>query len=70
MVENGMTPMQAIHAATVAAADLIEKSETLGTIEPGKLADIIAVDESPLDDISILENVTVVIKDGVLEYQR
>lgn len=70
MVENGMTPMQAIHAATVAAADLIEKTETLGTIEPGKLADIIAVDESPLDDISELENVTVVIKDGVLEYRR
>lgn len=69
MVENGMTPMQAIYAATVAAADLIDKSDALGTIEPGKLADIIAVDESPLADISSLENVTVVIKDGVLEYR-
>lgn len=70
MVENGMTPMQAIFAATVAAADLIDKSDSLGTIEPGKLADIIAVDESPLDDVSVLENVAVVIKDGALEYQR
>ena len=70
MVENGMTPMQAIYAATVAAADLIDKSDSLGTIEPGKLADIIAVDENPLANISSLENVTVVIKDGVLEYRR
>lgn len=70
MVENGMTPMQAIYAATVAAADLVDKSDTLGTIEPGKLADIIAVDESPLAAISSLENVTVVIKDGVLEFRR
>ncbi len=70
MVENGMSPMQAIHAATVAAADLIDRTESLGTIEPGKLADIIAVDENPLDDISVLENVSVVIKNGVLEFQR
>lgn len=70
MVENGMTPMQAIYAATVAAADLIDKSDSLGTIEPGKLADIIAVDENPLANISSLENVTVVIKDGVLEYRQ
>lgn len=70
MVENGMTPMQAIVAATVATADLIDMTETLGTIEPGKLADIIAVDESPLDDISALKNVSVVIKDGVLEFRR
>ena len=70
MVENGMTPMQAIRSATVGAADLVGKTESLGTIEAGKLADIIAVDASPLDDISVLEAVTVVIKDGVLEYRR
>ena len=70
MVENGMTPMQAIYAATVSAADLIGRSESLGTIEPGKLADIIAVDDDPLADISSLENVSVVIKDGVLEFKQ
>ena len=70
MVENGMTPMQAIYSATVATADLLDESESIGSIEPGKLADIIAVDKSPLDDISVLENVSVVIKDGVLQFQR
>ena len=70
MVENGMTPMQAIHAATAAAAVLIDMADTLGTIEPGKMADIIAVDEDPLDDIAALENVSVVIKSGKLEYAR
>jgi imidazolonepropionase-like amidohydrolase len=39
-------------------------SDTLGTIEPGKIADIIAVDGSPLEDITVLEDVSVVIKDG------
>jgi imidazolonepropionase-like amidohydrolase len=42
-------------------------SDELGTIEPGKLADMIAVDSSPLDDISVLENVSAVIKDGKLQ---
>lgn len=70
MVAGGMTEMVAISAATVVAAELIEMSDSLGSIEPGKLADIIAVDTSPLDDISVLENVRAVIKDGKLEYQR
>ena len=64
MVDSGMTEMDAIRAATVTAAELIEMSDTLGTIEAGKIADIIAVDNSPLDDITELENVSVVIKDG------
>ena len=64
MVENGMTEMDAIRSATVVAAELLRKSETLGTIESGKMADIIAVETSPLDDITVLENVSVVIKDG------
>ena len=64
MVENGMTEMDAIRSATVVAAELLRKSETLGTIESGKIADIIAVESSPLDDITVLENVSVVIKDG------
>lgn len=64
LVENGMTAMDAIRSATVVAAELLDMSETLGTIEPGKMADIIAVDSSPLDDITALEDVSVVIKDG------
>jgi imidazolonepropionase-like amidohydrolase len=67
MVAAGMSEMDAIHSATVAAAQLIEMSDELGTIEPGKLADMIAVDSSPLDDISVLENVNAVIKDGKLQ---
>ncbi len=65
MVDSGMTEMDAIRSATVVAAALIEMSETLGTIEPGKIADIIAVAASPLDDITVLEDVAVVIKEGV-----
>ena len=64
MVESGMTEMDAIRSATVVAAELLEMSDKLGTIEPGKIADIIAVDGSPLEDITVLENVSVVIKDG------
>ena len=64
MVGVGMTEMEAIHAATVAAADLIDRSDDLGTLEPGKIADLIAVDADPLADITSLENVSVVIKEG------
>ena len=65
MVESGMTEMDAIRSATVVAAEVVEMSDTLGTIESGKIADIIAVDGNPLDDITVLENVSVVIKDGL-----
>lgn len=65
LVDSGMTEMDAIRSATVVAAELLEQSDSLGTIEAGKLADIIAVDENPLEDITTLENVTVVIKEGV-----
>ena len=64
MVESGMTEMHAIRSATVVAAELLEMSDTLGTIELGKMADIIAMDGSPLDDITALKYVSVVIKDG------
>jgi imidazolonepropionase-like amidohydrolase len=64
MVDSGMTEMDAIRSATVVAAELLEMSDTLGTIEAGKMADIIAVDANPLDDITVLEDVSVVIKDG------
>ena len=66
MVAAGMREMDAIYAATVAAAALLEQSADLGSIEAGKLADIIAVDGNPLEDITVLENVAVVIQDGRL----
>jgi imidazolonepropionase-like amidohydrolase len=64
MVKYGMTPMQAIQAATVNAADLIGHSELFGSLTPGKSADIIAVNGDPIADISELEHVRFVMKEG------
>jgi imidazolonepropionase-like amidohydrolase len=64
MVEAGMSEMDVIVAATVNAADLVDMSEAVGTIETGKFADIIAVDGSPLDDIARLLDVDFVMKGG------
>ena len=64
MVKYGMTPMQAIQAATSSAADLLGKSDLLGSLKPGKFADIIAVDGDPLENIRLLENVEFVMKEG------
>jgi len=64
MVEYGMTPMQAIQAATVHAAELIGWSDTVGAIEAGRFADIIAVEGNPLDDVRVLEDVAFVMKGG------
>jgi imidazolonepropionase-like amidohydrolase len=64
MVENGMTPMQAIRAATTADADLFGVSSKLGSISKGKLADIIAVRGDPLQNVRLLEDVRFVMKEG------
>ena len=64
MVKYGMTPMQAIQAATSNAADLLGHPNEIGSIKPGKYADIIAVSGDPLADISLLENVQFVMKTG------
>lgn len=69
MVEAGMPPMEALYAATVSAADLLDQSEHLGSLEAGKIADIIAVPRDPLTDISVLSEVTFVMKEGVV-YKR
>lgn len=66
MVEWGLTPMQAIQAATVNASDLLGWSDTLGSVSEGKFADIIAVKADPLEDISILENISFVMKGGTV----
>lgn len=64
MVKYGMTPVQAIQAATVNAADLLGKPELLGSLKPGRYADVIAVSGDPLADVSALEHVDFVMKAG------
>jgi len=64
MVENGMTPVQAIQAATTADADLLGVSAKLGSITKGKLADLIAVRGDPLQNVRLLEDVRFVMKEG------
>jgi imidazolonepropionase-like amidohydrolase len=64
MVKYGMTPMQAIQSATSNAADLLGKADILGSIKPGKYADVIAVNGDPLADIHAIEHVAFVMKEG------
>ena len=64
MVEAGMSEMEVLVAATINAADLVDMSDSIGTIEDGKFADVIAVKRSPLDDISELLDVDFVMKGG------
>jgi len=64
MVRYGMEPMKAIQSATINAATLLDAANDIGTIEPGRYADIIAVDGNPLDNITLLEHVKFVMKGG------
>jgi imidazolonepropionase-like amidohydrolase len=64
MLKNGMTAVQALEAATVNAADLLGLSTEVGTLEPGKRADLIAVEGDPLQDVTVLKRVRYVMKDG------
>lgn len=66
MVKAGFTPMEAIRSATTAAADHLGKGDVLGSIAPGKYADIIAVDGDPLADVNALLDVDFVMKDGAV----
>ena len=70
MVEWGLTPMQAIQTATVNAADLLGWSDRVGSVQPGRFADIVAVTGDPLADIHELEKVTFVMKGGVVYKQK
>jgi imidazolonepropionase-like amidohydrolase len=64
MVKMGLPPLIAIQAATVNAADLLGWSDRVGTLEPGKFADIVAVDGDPVADVSTLEHIRFVMKGG------
>ncbi|HET8925180.1 MAG TPA: amidohydrolase family protein [Candidatus Acidoferrum sp.] len=72
-VKLGMTPLAAIQTATINAADLLGWTKQVGTLEPGKFADIIAVDGDPTKDVTILEHVKFVMKGGAVyknEYMK
>lgn len=69
MVEAGMPAMEAIKSATVVAAEVVGMSDKIGTIEAGKLADIVATDENPLRNIKTMEKVSFVMKEGVVYLQ-
>ncbi len=66
MVQFGMTPEQALRSATVTGAELLGWSDRIGTIEPGKFADIIAVAGDPTSDVTVLMHVSFVMKNGVI----
>ena len=70
MVEHGMTPMTAIEAATVNAADLLGLAAEIGTIEPGKAADIVAVRGDPLADVGVLRDMNFVMARGRVHRQE
>ena len=66
MVEAGMPAMEAIQSATIVPARFLGVDDKLGSIELGKLADLVAVPDDPLADISLMQQVRFVMKDGVV----
>ncbi|HET9052983.1 MAG TPA: amidohydrolase family protein, partial [Cyclobacteriaceae bacterium] len=66
MVEAGMPAMEAVKSATVVNAGILGMSDKIGTLEAGKFADIVAVDDNPLKNIKTMEKVSFVMKDGVV----
>ena len=69
MVEAGMAPVEALNSAMSAGAELLGINDELGTIESGKLADIIAINGNPLQNIKQMENVSLIVKDGQIYKQ-
>jgi len=70
MVKYGMTPAQALRAATVNAAELLGMKTIIGELAPGALADIVAVPGDPLQDVKVLQQVKFVMKGGVIYKQE
>jgi imidazolonepropionase-like amidohydrolase len=66
MANDGMTPAQSLKAGMSVAADLLGMTAKVGTLEPGKFADVVAVPGNPLDDIKVTQSVNFVMKDGVV----
>jgi imidazolonepropionase-like amidohydrolase len=66
LVKHGLTPIEAIRAATTSAAELLGWEDRVGAIEPGKFADLIAVEGDPLADITVLRSVKFVMKGGAV----
>jgi len=64
LVNGGMTPIEALRAATLNGAELLGRASEIGTLEPGEFADIVAVDGDPLTDITVMEKVVFVMKGG------
>ena len=69
MVKAGMPPLYAIQSATTHAAELLKHDKDLGSLSPGKFADLVAVSGNPLDNISLLKQVSFVMKEGVVYKQ-
>ncbi|WP_277229440.1 amidohydrolase family protein [Hymenobacter sp. YC55] len=70
MVEAGMPAYEALRSATVSAAELLDQTANLGTLEPGKFADVVAVEGDPTQDIKIMQQVRFVMKQGVVYRQE
>jgi imidazolonepropionase-like amidohydrolase len=66
LVEAGLTPLEALQAATLNPARVLEMANSLGTVEPGKLADLVLLDANPLDDIRNTQKIRAVVADGQL----
>jgi imidazolonepropionase-like amidohydrolase len=66
LVKAGLSPLEAIQAATVSAADHLQIADTAGSLTPGHTADIVAVQGDPLKDVSVLQHVTFVMKGGTV----
>jgi len=68
LLAAGLTPMEVIEAATRHSAYVCGQGEVLGTLEPGKLADLIVLDGNPLQDIAVMDQVIFVVKSGEIVF--
>lgn len=70
LVKSGLSPLEAIITGTRNAAEVIGRADDLGTIEPGKLADLVVMAGDPLADISASRDIQLVVKDGTIVLDR